>query len=102
MVLITDKNNVVLDWSESMDHMPYSGYPRLVEKDTCYPSELVEVYAVEEIPEEVEAQRFCFTLEEGFYPNPDYREPDPFDSPEYAAGYEQALLDLMELELEEE
>lgn len=28
-------------------------------------------------------------------------EPDPFDNEDYAAGYEQALLDLMELEMAE-
>lgn len=101
MFIITDKNSVLID---TVQHIVYwsNGYPFDPEKKTAYPSNLVDVHEVETIPEGIVPEQYCYTPEEGFYPNPNYREPDPFDSPEYAAGYEQALLDLMELELEEE
>lgn len=100
MYIIVDKENAIVDMTRALEYWP-NGYPLNVETRTAYPSDMVDVYEVETIPEGIVSEQYCYTPEEGFYPNPNYREPDPFDSPEYAAGYEQALLDLMELEEEE-
>lgn len=34
----------------------------------------VEVHEVEEIPEGIKAEKYCYTEEEGFYKNPNYKE----------------------------
>lgn len=101
MFIITDKTNAIIDQATEIKYWQ-NGYPFIVEKKLAYPSDMVDVYEVETIPEGIVSEQYCYTAEEGFFENPNYREPDPFDSPEYAAGYEQALLDLMELEFEEE
>lgn len=102
MFVITDKEtHAIYDICGNM-RTDFDGFPVNEDRNIKYIPWTVDVFSAEEIPEEVEQIKFCYTPEEGFYPNPNYREPDPFDSPEYAAGYEQALLDLMELEFEEE
>ena len=102
MILLTDINtNVVREWDETIETWS-NGYPYLPGKRTAFVSGTVNIIEVDSVPEEVIPEQYCYTEADGFYPNPNYREPDPFDNPQYSAGYEQALLDLMELETEEE
>lgn len=50
------------------------------------------LYEIEAIPEDFESNKYCYTKTEGFYLNPDYKEPtDP-----YQQGYDQAVLDMIE------
>lgn len=41
------------------------------------PDEKINVYEVEEIPENVERAKYCYTEEKGFYENENYVEPKP-------------------------
>ena len=40
------------------------------------PDEVINVFEVEEIPQEVEKAKWCYTEEEGFYKNENYVEPE--------------------------
>lgn len=40
------------------------------------PNEKINVFEVEEIPEEVEIAKYCYTEEQGFYKNENYVEPE--------------------------
>jgi len=57
-----------------------NGYPRLVDINTAYPKEMVSIYEVSEIPDEVSSGKFCYTSEKGFYENPDWKEPYDIDA----------------------
>ena len=57
----------------------------------------VVTFKVEEIPENIEPYKYCYTEADGFYENPDWIDPEIAitQTPEYQAGYDQAVLDLM-------
>lgn len=40
------------------------------------PDEKINVYEVEEIPEDIEIAKYCYTEEKGFYKNENYVEPE--------------------------
>ena len=50
------------------------------------------LHEVESVPEDFESNKYCYTEAEGFYLNPDFKEPI---SEEYMAGYDQAVMDLL-------
>ena len=76
MYVITNKtDNVLIGMGLHLDHMS-NGYPRLIDENTAYPTEMVNVFDVTEvIPEGVEQGKYCYTESEGFYKNPNYVEP---------------------------
>lgn len=98
MFIITDKESNA--FQHACENLTYwnNGYPFDPDTKMAFVVDNVFVYEAESVPEYAVPEQCCFTLEDGFYPNPNYREPDPFDDPQFAAGYEQALLDLLELE----
>ena len=52
------------------------------------------LHEVEPVPDDFEPNKYCYTEEQGFYLNPDWKEPtDP-----YQEGYDQAVLDMLEVE----
>lgn len=76
MYIITEKQtNEVLRMGLKLDTMD-NGYPRLVEENVAFPPEVVNVYEVETIPDNLEPYKYCYTEEKGFYPNPNWVEPD--------------------------
>ena len=75
MVIITVKeDNRILNIGKELDYMD-NGYPRIVEKNIAFPTEMVNVYELEEIPENIEPEKYCYTTEKGFYENESYEEP---------------------------
>lgn len=97
MVILTKKtDNVIVEIGENLDYMK-NGYPRIIEKNVAYPDWSVNVYENIEVPEEVQLHKYCYTETEGFYENPDWVDPEEaiMDTPEYQAGYDQAVLDLL-------
>ena len=77
MYLITVKeDNRIIMVGEALDYMS-NGYPRLVDEDIAFPTEMVNVHEVSEVPSEVIPEKYCYTAEKGFYLNPDWVEPDP-------------------------
>ena len=76
MYLITIKDdNRLMMMGEALDYMS-NGYPRLVDENVAFPTEMVNVHEVSEVPSEVIPEKYCYTVEQGFYLNPDYVEPD--------------------------
>lgn len=56
-----------------------NGYPVLIEENTAFPPETVNIHQNVEVSDEVKSNpsKYCYTESEGFYLNPDYVEPDP-------------------------
>lgn len=65
-------------FGEALDYLP-SGYPRLINENIAFVNDCVYVYEVSELPQEVEAEKYCYTKADGFYPNPNYHEPSAYD-----------------------
>lgn len=97
MFVITNVNsNEIFMMGDKLDYME-NDYPRLVNENVAFPTEMVNVYEVNEVPSNVVAVKYCYTSEDGFYKNPHYVEPVDriIYSEAYQAGYDQAVLDLM-------
>lgn len=76
MFIITSKSkNILLMTGERLDYMD-NGYPRIIDHDTAFRVEDVNVIELSTVPPEAEPYKYCYTKEKGFYSNPDYREPD--------------------------
>ena len=77
-----------------------NGYPIIRDgnkNENAYPLNFIVLYEIEEVPESVELHKYCYTEKDGFYENPDWIDPEIAitQTPEYQAGYDQAVLDLM-------
>lgn len=82
MFIITVKeSHEIMAMGAELDHMS-NGYPRLVNENIAFPPEMVDIYEVASVPAEVEPAKYCYTPADGFTPNPDYREPNPYGVPE--------------------
>lgn len=78
MFLILHKEtNVVEGYGSNLDYMS-NGYPRLVDINTAWPVEAVNVAEVGYIPEDMRVHKYCFTPENGFYTNPEWSEPNEY------------------------
>ena len=76
MYLITLKDdNRLMMMGEALDYMS-NGYPRLIDEDIAFPTDMVNVHEVSEVPLEVIPEKYCYTESEGFYINPNWVEPD--------------------------
>lgn len=55
-----------------------NGYPVLIEENTAFPPETVNIYQNVEVSDEIKSNlsKYCYTEEQGFYENPNYVEPD--------------------------
>lgn len=95
MYIIVEKNeHRIIAMTNALDYLE-NGYPRLIKENVAFPSALVDVYNTE-VPEEVSVEKWCYDGS-SFYENENYVEPIEEVS-EFERGYEQALLDLAELE----
>lgn len=79
MYILTNKNDVVFHISETKNYQSNGNV--LVDSDTLAISKYLvkDVFEVEEIAEEIEVQKYCYTAEKGFYKNENYREPELSD-----------------------
>lgn len=81
MYLITIKRNKIIQaMGKQLGYMS-NGYPRLIEENIAFPSDLVNVHEVEAVPGQFEPGRYCYTPEQGFYMNPDWQEPNKWNLP---------------------
>ena len=70
MYVIIDKNdNVILGVGNRLDYAK-NGYPMLVETNTQYVAEHVLVREIEIVPDDVNTIKYCYSDEDGLYPNP--------------------------------
>lgn len=76
MFIITNKEkSIVVDTGNEVTYWD-NGYPVIVEKDVAFVKEDVNVFEVNELPEDFKQGKYCYAEEKGFYVNPDYVEPD--------------------------
>ena len=74
MFIITGKqNNEIFGICKELKYWD-NGYPLNVDANTAYPIEIVNVYEVETVPEEVVEGKYCYTPERSFYENKDWKE----------------------------
>lgn len=72
--IITDKDNVVIHISNTIGYQE-NGNVLVDNGELAIAKPLVkEVYEVEEIEENVEEAKYCYTKEKGFYKNENYKE----------------------------
>lgn len=75
MYIITNKeDNRIFEIARAVDYLS-NGYPRIIEKNLAFPTEMINVFEVEEVPKNVEREKYCYTEEQGFYENVNYKEP---------------------------
>lgn len=80
-VITENESNIVLGKGGRLDYMS-NGYPMLVEENTAYPTDMVTVHKLEDIPQEITSDnKYCYTEEKGFYLNPNYEEPNEYGIP---------------------
>lgn len=74
MYIITDKENIIIKISETIGYQSNGNI--LVNDGTLAIAKLLvnKVYEVDEIPEEIEEVKYCYTEEKGFYKNENYKE----------------------------
>lgn len=75
-VITTKEENIVIAFGELIDYLD-NGYPMLVNENIAFPIDYVNVYEIEEFPEEIIDGKYCYTSEKGFYDNPNWIDPDP-------------------------
>lgn len=82
MFVITKKtNDVCLMFGEQLDYMD-NGYPRIIDYNIAFRDEDVNVYEAVVVPEDVQPEKYCYTPADGFYPNPNYQEPNEYGIPD--------------------
>lgn len=77
-IFISKETNEIASICGSL-HYATNGYPVDSEKNIAYPTVLFDVIEVSNIPVGVELYKWCYTESDGFYPNPNYREPSAYD-----------------------
>ena len=82
MIIVINKTNTVfIAFGEKLDHMS-NGYPRLVNENVAFPTEMVDIYEGVTIPEGAEPNKYCYTPTDGFTVNPNYVEPNKYGLPD--------------------
>ena len=72
--ILVDENNIIVHISETLDYQSNGNY--LVDNgELAIVKQLIaNVYEVENIPEDVVSRKYCYSVEQGFFKNKDYRE----------------------------
>ena len=82
MVVITSKplNNIsAMGSSYSLEE---SGDPYIPELNVAFSLSAFEYYEVDNVPEEIVESKWCYTPADGFFPNPNYQEPNEYGIPD--------------------
>lgn len=81
MYIITQiDKNIILDICSKVEYQE-NGYPQNTDTKVSYVKGFVKIYQIEEIPEYVQVIKYCYTIELGFYENPEYKEPNMYNIP---------------------
>lgn len=79
MIIIIDKNdNFVIDVGIAVDYLP-NGYPRIVERNISFDNNSFNAVEVDNLPNDFEPFKYCYTEADGFYTNPNWHEPSAYD-----------------------
>lgn len=75
--VLTNKNNEIIEISNTYELDEEHRNINVDNHAIAYaPDEVINVFEVEEIPENVEIAKYCYTEEKGFYENENYVEPE--------------------------
>lgn len=75
MYIITNNNNVIIAISNTYRLDEEHRNIILDEYNIAYgPNEVMNAFEVQEVPSEVEVEKYCYTEAQGFYKNPDYKQ----------------------------
>ena len=99
MIIITAKDtNVYLMSGEHMDYLD-NGYPRLIDENTAFPTEMVNVYKDVTIPDGIIPGKYYYKPLDGFTANVNYVEPNKYNIPEetYKTIQDDTIADLISL-----
>ncbi|MEY8366099.1 hypothetical protein AALA22_10725 [Anaerovoracaceae bacterium 41-7] len=98
VITLKDSNELIMH-GEKLDYMS-NGYPILVNENTAFPNHMVDVHSIENMPEDIEDGKCCYTPEKGFYENPNWREPNKYGlADEQIAEIEQGYRDRLAQEV---
>ncbi len=102
--IITNKDNEIIHISDTIGYQENGNI--LVDNGSLAiakaPNEKMGVYEVEDVAEGICERKYCYTEEQGFYKNPNYREPEPTETEKIVKLQEQitdlqlALAELVE------
>lgn len=75
MYLLEKKDNIIMHISETLDRQDINNYYLIKNGTMAIPPKFVEnIFEVETIPEYVEEEKYCYTVEKGFFENEDFIE----------------------------
>ncbi len=75
--VLTNNNNEIIEISNTYELDEEHRNINVDNHAIAYaPDEVINVFEVEEIPENVERAKYCYTEEKGFYENENYVEPE--------------------------
>lgn len=76
MYILTNKENVVLHITKTLNRQPGTNYYLINNDSLAIPTNFIkEVYNIDDIPENIQEQKYCYTSKKGFYKNENYIEP---------------------------
>ena len=76
MFILTNKENEIIEISNTYELDEEHRNINVDNHAIAYaPDEKINVFEVEEIPENIEIAKYCYTKEQGFYKNENYVEP---------------------------
>lgn len=91
MYIITKKeDNCYIYKGEHLDYAE-GGIPFLTDENVRFPPHIFNAFDVGDIPEDIIPIRYCYTAEQGFYPNPLWMEPEPTE-PTYTLDEAAAII----------
>ena len=95
-IIIGKQDNDIKGYGSSIEYLE-NDYPYIKEMQTAYLPDEVQILTIDSIPENIKIGEWCYTLEEGFYENPKWINMEEIIklTPEYQAGYDQAVLDMI-------
>lgn len=77
MFILTNKENEIIEISNTYELDEEHRNINVDNHAIAYaPDEKINVFEVEEIPENIEIAKYCYTKEQGFYKNENYVEPE--------------------------
>ena len=75
--VLTNKNNEIIEISNTYELDEEHRNINVDNHAIAYaPDEVINVFEVDEVPENVELAKYCYTEEKGFYENENYVEPE--------------------------
>lgn len=78
MYILTNNKNEITAISKICERIEEYRNIKLDDHNIAYaPDEQINIYEVESVAEEISERKYCYTEEQGFYKNPNYREPEP-------------------------